>query len=158
MATNAEICIDMQHQSFIEGLCEAVGKMTGFCVNEVGRDDLRLKCIDISGGMILSGERNALLVVGVSRKTASNLISYMVGMDAADLAEEELADGISELVNMTAGIAKIKMAECGTNFNLSSPFAVTGDNIRVTVKKHIKRYEYAIGCEDVILSIGIFYF
>ncbi|HEY9061073.1 MAG TPA: chemotaxis protein CheX [Pseudobacteroides sp.] len=158
MVSEAQTRIEVLHQYFVEGLSEAVGKMTGFSVDQIGKDDSRLKTIELSGAMILSGQRNALLMVSVSRKTASNLISYMVGVDAGDLTEDELSDGISELVNMAAGIAKIKMAEGGIEFNLSSPFAITGDNIRVTVKRHIERYEYTIGCEDVVLSIGIFYF
>ncbi|KNY29553.1 chemotaxis protein CheX [Pseudobacteroides cellulosolvens] len=157
MRAEAKTSMTVLHHCFVEALCEAVEKMTGFCVCETSKD-CEIKSTDISGAMILSGERNALFVVSVSRKTALNLISFMVGEDADHLSEEELSDGISELVNMAAGIAKIKLLDSDKKFNLSSPFAVTGDNIRITVKKHIERYEYTIGCEDVVLGIGIFYF
>lgn len=158
MEADVQTGMEILHRSFVEGLSDAVEKMTGFAVDQIGKGDLEANSIELSGAMILSGQRNALLMVSVSRKTASNLISYMVGVDAGDLTEDELSDGISELVNMAAGIAKMKMAKSGIDFNLSSPFAIAGDNIRVIVKRHIERYEYAIGCEDVVLSIGIFYF
>lgn len=69
---------------------------------------------DISGVIGLSGQAQGSISLSFPRPDAENFVKLMLG-NPPTLSEEEMADGIGEIVNIIAGNAKQHL----TNFNLS---------------------------------------
>ncbi len=143
---------------FIDGLRESIRKMTGFIIEEeelIHNDKL---CIEVGGGMILVGQKKSLLIISSNKATAGILISYLTGTEFDEVEESQIASGMSELVNMTAGLAKTSLADTARAFSLAPPFAVIGNNIKFIVDDYVEKYETILASSEVLLKIGLYYF
>lgn len=69
---------------------------------------------DISGVIGLSGDAQGSISLSFPRTDAENFVKLMLG-NPPTLSEDEMVDGIGEIVNIIAGNAKQYL----TNFNLS---------------------------------------
>jgi CheY-specific phosphatase CheX len=144
--------------TFLIGFQETINKMTGFTVNNVGIEKSLGIGFEISGAMVLSGHTSALLVISTTKVAAGIIVAYMTGADISDLTDEDLYNGVTELVNMTAGIAKANLANTTAGFKLSSPFAVVGSNIDLKIDSFVEKYEYFLSSNDVLVKMGVYYF
>lgn len=110
----------------------------------------------IIGAMILRGEHNQLITIESDFNSASFIISNMTGVLPEELLDDELVDGIQELVNIVAGLAKQKLELLGCGFLLTSPFAFKGNDVGFFTKKGIKIKTAFYKAEDAKLSLNIY--
>lgn len=80
---------------------------------------------DISGVIGLSGEAQGSISLSFSRQNAVAYVKNMLGNPPA-LSEDEVIDGVGEIVNIIAGNAKVYLTKF--NLSISLPNVIIGDN------------------------------
>ncbi|MBF0245350.1 MAG: chemotaxis protein CheX [Planctomycetes bacterium] len=91
---------------------------------------------DISGIMGLTGEVDGSIVVTFAAETACKVVGSMLGVKF-DSINDEVKDGIQEVVNLIAGQAKAKLSGTKFHFKISIPTCVTGKNHEITRAKGV---------------------
>jgi len=122
--------LQILEKAISSGIINVINTTSGFELNssQIINDNNSLQESQLTGIMFLTGNINALLSIAMSIKTASTIVSYMTGIETAELAKEDIHDGVSELINMVAGSAKSLLKNTKFYFNLTSPFTIIGDN------------------------------
>ena len=90
---------------------------------------------DIIGVMCLNGKKNGILFVSAKEMDVRILCSHFIGMPVGEVTKDDVDDTICELVNMTAGNAKLRLSDTDYMFNLSQPFSLRGRDISIVTKK-----------------------
>jgi len=81
---------------------------------------------EISGIMGLTGDAAGSIAISFSYDLAKKVISIILDMDVAELEENDVKDGIGEILNMIAGQTKAILADTKYRFKLSIPAVVAG--------------------------------
>lgn len=122
--------VNVLEKALSEAIVKVIGTTSGFELNNslliTGNNPLQES--QLVGIMFLTGNTNALLAVTMSNKTASTLVSYISGIETTELSDEDIQDGVSELINMIAGSAKSLLKDTKFYFHLTSPITVVGEN------------------------------
>ena len=87
---------------------------------------------DITAIIGLSGPARGTVALAFPKETALGLVKKLLQMDDAD-AEQNVADGMAEMVNMVAGSAKAKLSN-GSGaplISLGLPTVVRGERVLV---------------------------
>ena len=121
-------------------------------VPDEGEEDFAAQ---ISGVVLITGLRNIMISLTVSKPMAFALVSFMTGIQTQDLNEAELYDGVSELTNMIAGETRAQLAGRGYHFNVLPPFAVVGDRHCLIHKNKVENLvkKYHAGDNAVYLRV-----
>lgn len=80
---------------------------------------------DISGVIGLSGEAQGSVSLSFSQTTASMFVRRMLG-GIESISEEDMIDGVGEIVNIIAGNAKMHLTKF--NLSISLPNVIIGSN------------------------------
>ncbi|NOZ84558.1 MAG: hypothetical protein GXP60_07135 [Epsilonproteobacteria bacterium] len=81
---------------------------------------------EISGIMGLTGDAAGSIAISFSYDLAKKVISVILDMEVAELEENDVKDGIGEILNMIAGQTKAILADTKYRFKLSIPAVVAG--------------------------------
>lgn len=145
---------------FVEALSHTLMTMAGLepivtlaSLNE----ELRFDADHLSGMMVLGGTNPAVLVVSASKNAAAQIISYMTGFEQTELTDDDLNDGIVEIVNMIAGNVKAKLIGSEFSFKLTSPFAIVGDQVKIITKSNICSMLAKFKIDQFEIILKIFY-
>lgn len=91
---------------------------------------------DISGVMGLSGEVSGSIIVSFTKDSACLLVGNMLGASYDDI-NDEVKDGIQEIVNLIAGQAKSMLKDTDYHFQVSIPTCIIGKGHQVNHKKGV---------------------
>lgn len=119
---------------------EVVRVMTGLELNEIKflSEDGGAVDEQITGLLIMAGEFNILLSLGMPRDTAVMLAVYMTGIEKSQLSDYELNDCVAELTNMIAGQLKTQLAAGGSHFKNLPPIVVNGNDYDIVHKSKVE--------------------
>ncbi len=106
---------------------------------------------DVSAVMSLAGEKKGAIMISFSENLARMLISSIMAVPEDDLQEEDIHDGVGEMINMIAGGAKARLGNSDSHFLLSAPTIITGSQHRVYQQKDLP-------CVVMVYKIDDFYF
>jgi len=141
---------------FTEALITAIRTMTGFEVIPCDVDsDTPIEGQEIVGAMVLAGDKTLLMMLTASKDTAALLVTYMTGTEIESLTDSELADGITEFVNIVGGSARAALQESNYRFAITVPFTVTGQELKVIVKKSARSYFVSFNSNEFIMNFKI---
>jgi len=90
---------------------------------------------EVTGIMSLAGKSKGAVVLTINEKFAKQVISNIMAIPTRDLMEEDVHDGVAELVNMIAGGAKARLSDTEEHFLISAPTIIAGDKYRVIQQK-----------------------
>ena len=90
---------------------------------------------DVSGVMGLSGTASGTVVVSFPETLACKVVSQMLGEAPAEGLNEDVCDGVGEIINMIAGQAKASLVKTKYHFVLSIPAVVSGAGHEITHRK-----------------------
>ena len=103
-------------------------------VHEIAGVDLEIEAFEVAGSsshevemlisMELHGDPEGFVAISLEKQLADFLVSEMLKVDEADVADDELLDGLEELLNIIAGAAKTALEDSPDQFNLSLPSAI----------------------------------
>ena len=141
---------------FSEVLKEIIATFSGFSLdimsNEADND-----FDEMTGVMSLNGEKNGILFLSAKEKDIRSLCSYIIGADNDEITGEDIEDTLCELVNMTAGSAKLRLSGSDYVFNLSAPFILKGQNMRVVGKKKTRVISNTLGNDEITIKVKVVY-
>jgi chemotaxis protein CheX len=89
---------------------------------------------DVTSLIGISGEHGeGMLALSFTADLARLLVARLLGLAPEDLADEDLIDGVGELINMISGRAKIGLSESsGSLYRLSLPQIIVGANHQIS--------------------------
>lgn len=143
-------------QSLCTAIKDVIETMTGLNVKETNENIMDNICKgEISGAMIIVGQNSTLMSITMSMELASTIICYMTGIDPSDLSNEEIYDGVAELINMIAGRTKALLVGTKYHFNITPPFTIIGKN-HFILQKNINykiTQRYYIDDKEIYLEV-----
>lgn len=113
---------------FISGTVDTLKQMAGMNCERTG---LRLSPEATSHGYYsgtigLSGQAEGFVSVTFSKELATNVVCKMLMMTPEEITEEDIRDGVGELMNVVAGAAKAELVNTKHAFQLSIPQVFSG--------------------------------
>jgi chemotaxis protein CheX len=81
---------------------------------------------DISGVMVLSGGVEGFVAITCPDKLARSIVSQMLQVEPGEETDEDIMDGIGEVMNMIAGAAKAELVGTKNVFQLNIPNVIVG--------------------------------
>jgi chemotaxis protein CheX len=138
---------------------ETIFTMTGMEVNEekVTAETIGDLKEQISGVIMLIGQKRILITLSMSVYTAKNLVASMTGLKAESLTQEDLVDGAAELANITAGKVKAKLSSTGEHYDILLPYAITGDNHSIIHKNKTAVLIRLYHTENIAIMARVFF-
>jgi CheY-specific phosphatase CheX len=113
---------------------------------------------EITGVMNLSGaKKSGILFITLSEAAMRLLCSHMIGVSEQEVTFGDTADSLCELVNITAGTAKLRLSNTDYAFNLSSPFMIKSENMSINVKNKAQLTSRVLKSGEINIGIKIFY-
>lgn len=155
---NAENTVVLSGFFFSNTVKEIIRTMTGLELLEekLSLEDLKAFRAQISGVIILSGEKSIMISLSMSYITASALVSFMIGIQSSELSDEDLNDGVSEIANVIGGKIKSKLSVSGLHFNILTPFTIRGENHYITQRDKVLLFVKKFHNNDVEILAKVF--
>jgi len=123
--------------------------------SKVGIKESDTRSYDVSGIIGFSGSAFGSVALSFPKETAQKIVAAMLGDE--DVTDEYIADGVGELANMVAGVAKTALAESGIRTFISIPRTVIGAGHYVHRPKDVPcveiKFESDLG--SVVLDLAL---
>jgi len=141
---------------FSDALINVVTTVSGFALEVIPREN-STDIDEIAGVMCLSSKKQGLLIVSAKENDARLLCSYMIGVFPEEVTADDIEDAMCEIANMTAGNAKLRLSDTDFAFTLSSPFALKGQNMALTVKSKTFLLSKKLCNDEISLNLKFVY-
>lgn len=150
---------DFLQKCLAQAVFDVLSMMAGIEACHVSNnvDDYQLGRGDMTGVMMIQGQRNAMLSLTLSEENARMIVSYMTGNDSRELVEDELHDGVAELINMIAGRGKALLAGTSDHYTITPPFTIVGLNHFIVYKKEVTKIMMKFIAGDTELYLRLTY-
>jgi CheY-specific phosphatase CheX len=150
------LTIDDLGSVFADALIEVISKSSGFslCLLSAERDDI---LDEITGVMGLNGNKHSTIFISANEAAISTLCSFITGCPKEEITEQDIDDMICELVNMTAGNAKLRFCDSDYMFSLTSPFVIRGKSVVINTKKRTKVVSCLLGDGEISVKLKVVY-
>ena len=145
---------------FSSVLMEIVSTISGFSLEILSPEDSSAKEYDFDemiGVMALNGKKSGILFLSAKETDMRKLCSYMIGVPQEEITKEDVEDSLCELVNMTAGSAKLRLSGSDFIFNLSSPFLLKGQNMSIKGKNKTHIISQILGNDEISVRVKVVY-
>jgi chemotaxis protein CheX len=114
---------------FVEGVTELVSTMfQSPCHVAIPDCDATA---DVSGVIDLVGETHGRFALSFPRGTATRMVAQLLSLDETEVDDGILGDGVGELANIVAGVAKSRLASASSHFAISLPSIVLSESHRL---------------------------
>jgi CheY-specific phosphatase CheX len=120
---------------FTGALADVVSTVSGFTLAETAPQGNGLP--GPVGLMGLCGGKRGTLFVSVNETGLRLLCSYMTGTPEGAVTEADMDDTLGELVNMTAGGAKLRLNDADYAFTLSTPVVLRGNGLTIVTRHRV---------------------
>ena len=141
---------------FLNALTEVISTVSGFYL-EVMSSEKDGGFNEMTGAMPLNGEKNGMLFISADETDIRTLCSYMTGSPPDEITPDDVGDTVCELVNMTAGNAKLRLSGTEYGFELSPPFAVKGAGMTLITKSRTQVISRTLGNGEITVKIKLVY-
>ncbi|MBK6911672.1 MAG: chemotaxis protein CheX [bacterium] len=127
--TREAVAVDADYVNpFISGTLDTLKQMAGMTCERKG---LRLSSDATASGYYsgtigLSGNAEGFVSVTFSKELATQVVCKMLSMTEEEITEEDIRDGVGELMNVVAGAAKAELVNTKHAFSLSIPQVFSG--------------------------------
>jgi len=118
---------------YSSALTEVIATVTGIDLRVVSMESEN-NLGDIIGVMCLNGTKSGILFVSAKESDVRLICSRFIGVPVEEVTDDDVDDTICELVNMTAGSAKLRLSDTDYMFTLSQPFSVKGKDVSIVTK------------------------
>ena len=142
---------------FAGALSEVIVKTTGFSIFIMPLD-YETSLDEMTGFMNLNGKNQGLIFITAGVETMRLISSYMTGTKKEDITKSDMEDALGEIVNMTAGFAKLRFGYMEQSYTLSPPFVIQGNNMSITTKKRINIISRVLKNSDIMLKIKLIFY
>ena len=139
-------------RAFTDAFLEVVLTSTGIPL-QVLSSKSDMSFAEITGVMNLNGSKHGVLFISAGVASIQGLFAHMTGTPKDEITQEDILDTICELVNMTAGNAKLRLGD--DQFILSAPFALRGENMTMILKKRVRVLTWVIGNDEITFQLKV---
>jgi chemotaxis protein CheX len=111
---------------FVDGVTELVSTMLqSHCCVAPSNEPLHA---DVSGIIHLQGNAPVKFALSFPRTTATKMVAQLLALDEAEVDDAILGDGIGEMANIVAGVAKSRLSneDCPLRLSLPSVIVASG--------------------------------
>jgi chemotaxis protein CheX len=142
-----------------EAVSDVFGTMVGLELCQIKEKAVTTEVCksEITGVMMILSSQNALLSMTLSKKNAAIIVSFMTGIASVELADEELYDGVAELVNMIAGRAKALLAGTDYHYQITPPLTIVGENHFILYKKNVSQLSLEFEAGEIKFHLDLTY-
>jgi len=148
--------IDELGAIFAESLAEVISKISGFSLGVLSSDH-DPDFAGMVGVMNLNSKKRGMIFISSGEYNMRVLCSFMTGVPKNEVTKEDIHDALCELVNMTAGNAKLRISDEDYMFTLSSPFIIDGENMSIITKKRVHVVSNILGDGEIFIKLKIVY-
>jgi len=141
---------------FSDAMLEILSVTAGF-YHEVLSEESNNDFDEMVGLMHLKGKMLGLLFVSAKETDMKVLCSCMTGIPHDDLTRKDVEDALCELMNMTAGNAKLRLGNSEYVYDLTSPLLLCGENMSISTKKRTHVISRSIGNGKMSIKIKLVY-
>jgi len=148
--------LDKLGEIYSEALIDVIATTSSIKL-KVGCRDSNNNFDEITGVMYLHGKKNGMLFITAKEPDIRILCANMIGAQPADVTKEEIDDTMCELVNMTAGRAKLQLNDTDYMFSLLQPFVIEGKEVSIVTKTITKVEAGTLTNDEVSVSFKVVY-
>jgi CheY-specific phosphatase CheX len=141
---------------YTDAFKEVIATLTGFELEEVP-GGLENAFPGNCGMMRLGGDKYGILLISSDPKSLTVLCSYITGVPTGEITPEELDDTLGELVNLTAGGAKVRLNDTNYMLSIHTPITIRGDNISLSVKKRTQVLTSVLRNDEISVGLTLVY-
>ena len=142
---------------FVDALTEVISKMAGLSLNLLSSEaDNTFE--ENTGVMSLNGINQGMLFISARENTMRIICSSMTGIPENEVKTTDIEDTLCELVNMTAGSAKLRTNNLEQTYTITPPFILNGNNLSIKTKKRINVISRILGNEEVSLKLKVIFY
>ena len=149
--------IDKLSFIFIDALTVVISKMAGFSFDVLSSDDDN-SFEEITAVMSFNGKNHGMLFISAKESVMRTICSFMTGVPKNEITMNDIEDTLCELVNMTAGNAKLRTNNSDQSYDLSSPFIINGDNLSIKTKKRINVISRILGDNEISVKMKVIFY
>ena len=151
------IQIDKLSYIFVDALTEVISKMAGISFDVLSSEaDNSFK--EITGVMSLNGKNHGMLFISAEENVMRIICSYMTGIPRDEITKDDIEDALCELVNMTAGNAKLRTNNTEQTYMLTPPFVISGENMSINTKKRINVISRVMGDGKIAVKLKVIFY
>jgi len=151
---------------FADALKEVISTTTGFSFeisskcssSESNSEKHDFDFDEIIGLMSLNGKNHGMVFISAEETAMRIICSFMTGIPKNELTKNDIEDALCELVNMTAGNAKLRFNATEQSYSLSPPFLFRGENISVTTKKRVSVISKVLGNSEISIKLRVVFY
>jgi chemotaxis protein CheX len=110
---------------------------------------------EVSGFMALAGDKKGAMLISLHEALARRIISQIIAVPEDQISEDDLHDGVGELVNMIAGGTKARLSDFEEDFMLSAPTVVIGPTHRVIQQRDMPCVIMVFGIEEYHFAVQV---
>ena len=141
---------------YSESLVEVISTVAGIHLQiECRKSDNKFD--DITGVMILNAKENGILLVSAKAPDVRIICSKIIGIPPEEVTEDDMDDTMCELVNMTAGNAKLRLNGTDYMFTLSQPFVIKGKEVSIITKNITNIIASTVSDGEVTIKLKAIY-
>jgi CheY-specific phosphatase CheX len=141
---------------FADSLLEVVSVTAGFYY-EVLSEERDNEFSELTGVMHLRGKKMGMLFVSANEDAMKILCSCMMGVSQNEVTREDIEDALCEVMNMTAGNAKLRLGNSEYVYELTSPVLLRGESMSVATKRRTHFISRTIGNSEMSIKIKVIY-
>ncbi|MCL2758716.1 MAG: chemotaxis protein CheX [Treponema sp.] len=142
---------------FTDALSEVISKMAGFSFGIISSEENNT-FDEITAVMSLNGKNHGMLFISANENAMRFICSYMTGIPREEITKDDIEDNLCELVNMTAGNAKLRTNNMEQSYSISSPFILKGDNMIIKTKKRINTISRTLGDGEIAVKLKVIFY
>ena len=142
---------------FANALTEIISTTSGFSLDIFSPEE---DCgfYEMTGIMSLGGKNHAMLFISAEESAMRVLCSFMTGVSKDEVTKDDIYDALCELVNMTAGSAKLRFNDAEQIFTLSPPFVISGKNMSLITKKRVHVISRVLGDGEIFVKLKVVFY
>jgi len=141
---------------FADALLEILSVTAGF-YHTVLSDERDNDFDEMTGFMQLKGKKIGMFFVSAKEADVKVLCSCMTGIPQDELTREDVEDSLCEIMNMTAGNAKLRLGNSEYVYELTPPVLISGTNMAISTKKRTHVISRKVGNDEMIIKIKVVY-
>jgi len=142
---------------FADALKEVISTTTGFSF-EICSQEYDSGFGEMTGLMSLNGKNHGMVFISADEMAMRRICSFMTGLHDNDIAVKDVEDALCELVNMTAGSAKLRFNTVDDAYSLSPPFVLRGNNMYIITKKRVNVISMTLGNEEISVKLKVVFY
>jgi len=142
---------------FIDALKEIISKMAGFSI-DVLSSEVDSSFHDLTGVMSLNGKNHGMLFISAEESVMQIICSFMTGIPLNEISRDDIDDALCELVNMTAGNAKLRANNTELTYTITPPFVINAENMSINTKKRINVVSRVLGNGDLAVKLKVVFY